>query len=85
MRRAVGLPDAEGLLVRDVAEDSPAARAGLARGDLIVAAAGHPVHSADDLAGALRAVTADTIELTVMRGTEERSIQVGFGQPGGPA
>src|SRR5207248_3577436 len=29
MRRAVGLPDAEGLLIRDVAEDSPAARADL--------------------------------------------------------
>ena len=42
LRRAVGLPDTEGLLIRDVAEDSPAARAGLAPGDLIVAAAGQP-------------------------------------------
>ena len=57
MRRAVGLPDAEGLLVRDVAEDSPAARADLARGDLIVTAGGQPVRSADDLAGALRAAS----------------------------
>ena len=81
MRRAVGLPDTEGLLIRGVAEDSPAARAGLARGDLIVAAAGQPVRSADDLAGALR-TAADAIELTVMRGTEERSIQVGLGQDG---
>jgi serine protease Do len=81
MRRAVGLPDAEGLLVRDVAEDSPAARAGLARGDLITAVAGQPVRSADDLAGALRAA-AGTLELTVMRGTDERTIQVAFGQDG---
>ena len=80
MRRAVGLPEAEGLLIRDVAEDSPAARADLARGDLIVAAAGQPVRSADDLAAALRAA-ADTIELTVIRGTDERTIQVAFGQP----
>jgi S1-C subfamily serine protease len=80
MRRAVGLPDAEGLLIRDVAEDSPAARAGLARGDLIVAAAGQPVRSADDLAGALRTVAAGAIELTVLRGTDERSIQVRLGQ-----
>jgi len=79
MRRAVGLPDAEGLLVRDVADDSPAARAGLARGDLIVTAAGQPVRSVDDLSGALRTAT-DTIELTVLRGTDERSIQVTFGQ-----
>ena len=42
LRRAVGLPDTDGLLIRDVADDSPAARAGLARGDLIVAAAGQP-------------------------------------------
>ena len=81
MRRAVGLPDAEGLLIRDVAEDSPAARAGLTRGDLITAVAGQPVRSADDLAGALR-VAASTIELTVMRGTEERTIQVAFSQDG---
>jgi S1-C subfamily serine protease len=84
MRRAVGLPEAEGLLIRDVAEDSPAARADLARGDLIVAAAGQPVRSADDLAAALRAA-ADTIELTVIRGTDERTIQVAFGQPEGSA
>ena len=84
MRRAVGLPDAEGLLIRGVAEDSPAARAGLAPGDLIVAAAGQPVRSVDDLSGALRTVSADTIELTVIRGTDERSIQVRFGQDGQP-
>src|SRR6516225_11433042 len=84
MRRAVGLPDAEGLLIRDVAEDSPAARADLARGDLIVSVAGQPVRSADDLASALRAA-AGSIELTVLRGTDERTIQVGFGQPEGSA
>src|SRR5262249_37606028 len=49
LRRAVGLPDTEGVLIRDVAEDSPAARAGLAQGDLIVEAAGQPVRTADDL------------------------------------
>jgi len=81
MRRAVGLPDAEGILIRDVAEDSPAARAGLAPGDLIVTAAGQPVRSVDDLSGALRAA-AGTIELTVLRGTDERTIQVTFGQDG---
>src|SRR5579864_513810 len=47
MRRAVGLPDAEGLLIREVADDSPAARAGLAAGDLIVAAGGQPARTAD--------------------------------------
>src|SRR6516162_7132196 len=55
MRRAVGLPEADGLLIREVAEDSPAARAGLARGDLIVAVAGQSISGIDDLSGALRA------------------------------
>src|SRR5215472_9525748 len=47
MRRAVGLPDTEGLLIHEVSEDSPAARAGLAKGDLIIAAAGQPVGAID--------------------------------------
>ena len=83
LRRAVGLPDTEGLLIRGVAEDSPAARAGLASGDLIVAAAGQPIRTVDDLSGALQAA-GDTIELTVLRGTDERSIQVALGQTSQP-
>ncbi len=86
LRRAVGLPEADGLLIREVSEDSPAARAGLARGDLIVTAAGQPVRSADDLYGALAAAaTAGHVELTVLRGTEERTVLVTFGQDGPPA
>jgi serine protease Do len=83
MRRAVGLPDAEGLLIHKVVEDSPAARAGLARGDLIVAAAGQPTRSIDDLFGALRAA-GGTLELSVVRGTDERTVHVAFGQSGQP-
>ena len=83
LRRAVGLPDADGLLIRDVTPDSPAASAGLASGDLIVGAAGNPVRTADDLFDALAAARG-TIELNVVRGTDERTIQVtlpGDGQP----
>ena len=84
LRRAVGLPDTEGLLIRDVAEDSPAARAGLVSGDLIVVAAGQPVRTVDDLSDTLRAASGGTIELTVIRGTDERSIEVALGQGGQP-
>jgi serine protease Do len=81
LRRAVGLPDADGLLIREVSEDSPAARAGLARGDLIVAAAGQPVRAVDDLFGALRAAApGGTVELTLLRGTDQRTVQVTFGE-----
>jgi serine protease Do len=86
LRRAVGLPEAEGLLIRDVSEDSPAAQAGLARGDLIVAAAGQPTRTADDLFGVLRAsAPGGSLELTVLRGTEERTVLVTFGHDGPPA
>ena len=83
LRRAVGLPDADGLLIREVSEDSPAAHAGLARGDLIVAVAGQPIRTIDDLSGALRAAApGGSLEMTVLRGTEERSVHVVFGGTG---
>jgi S1-C subfamily serine protease len=76
LRRAVGLPETDGLLIRDVVEDSPAAGAGIAQGDLIVAAAGQPIRTPDDLFDALQAAQGGTIELTIIRGTDERTIQV---------
>ena len=82
LRRAVGLPDIEGLLIREVTEESPGARAGLARGDLIVATAGGPVRTADDLFDALQAAGGGTVELSIVRGADERAIQVVLGDDG---
>ena len=80
LRRSVGLPEIDGVLIRGVEEDSPAARAELAQGDLIVTAAGLPVRDPDDLFDALQtAAAADSIQLTVVRGTDERTIEVRFG------
>jgi serine protease Do len=74
MRRAVGLPERDGALVRFVEDDSPAARAGIAQGDLIVGVGGHPVRDADDL---FEALTGEgPISLTLVRGTEERTVEV---------
>jgi serine protease Do len=84
LRRAVGLPDTDGLLIREVEQDSPAGRAGLAQGDLIVAAAGQPIRTPDDLFDALHAAQGGAIELTIVRGAEERTIQVSFGGNGQP-
>jgi len=84
MRRAVGLPDADGLLIHAVTKASPAARAGLAPGDLIVSAAGRPVTTIDDLFDALQAASGGAVELNVVRGTDERTIQVVPGENGQP-
>jgi serine protease Do len=81
LRRAVGLPETEGLLIREVTEGSPAARAGLAQGDLIVAAGGQPVRTADDLSDALPAA-GGTVELGIVRGADERAVQVVLGENG---
>jgi len=83
LRSAVGLPEAEGLLISEVTADSPAARAGLAQGDLIVAAGGRPVRTMDDLFGVLQGAGGGALELRVLRGTDERTIEVVLGASGG--
>ncbi|HWD72807.1 MAG TPA: S1C family serine protease [Actinomycetota bacterium] len=75
LRRAVGLPDRDGLLVRVVEEGSPAAAAGLEQGDYIVTAAGTDVPSVEALYKAMEGLQPGaTLELTLLRGTEERTV-----------
>ena len=79
LRRAVGLPERDGLLVRAVEGGSAAERAGIERGDLIAAAAGQPVDRIDALYEALdTARVQGTLDLSIVRGTDERSITVTF-------
>jgi serine protease Do len=79
LRRAVGLPDAAGVLVRSVSEASPAARAGIERGDLIVRAGEDEVDGVDALYRALDNVAPDSaLELGVLRGADERQVSVTF-------
>jgi serine protease Do len=75
MRAAVGLDDRDGLLVRGVVDGSPAASAGLQRGDLLVRAGDRPLVSMDDLFDALDSA-GDTLTVGLLRGTEERDIDV---------
>jgi len=77
LQRALGLPERDGVLIRAVEDGTPAARAGLERGDLIVAAAGTELKGVDALHGAV-AAAADSLELTVVRGSEERDVAVGL-------
>ena len=75
LRRSVGLPDADGLLVRFVEDDSAAAAAGIEQGDLITAAGGKALTNADELHDALEQA-GTTLDLTVLRGTEQRTVTV---------
>jgi len=77
LRHAVGLPERDGLLVRGVEDGSPAARAGVERGDLIVSAGGVELDRVDALYEALDAARdSQTLELTIVRGVEERTVTV---------
>jgi serine protease Do len=77
LRRAVGLPERDGVLVRAVEEGSPADNAGLERGDLIVSAGGQELERVDVLYEALDAARGTgSIELTILRGTDERVVTV---------
>jgi serine protease Do len=78
LRSAVGLPERDGLLVHGIVEGSPAARAGLQRGDLLVSAGGHPLTAVDDLFDALERAGA-TLALGVLRGADEREVAVELG------
>jgi serine protease Do len=75
LRRAVGLPDRDGLLVRGVVEASPAAGAGITEGDLLVRAGDRELASVDDLFAALAGVTPGSeLAITLLRGTEELTV-----------
>jgi S1-C subfamily serine protease len=79
LRRAVGLPERDGVLVRAVEDGSPAADAGLERGDLIVTAGGRALDRVDALYEALDAAQqGGTLELVIVRGTDERTVTASF-------
>jgi serine protease Do len=77
LRRSVGLPERDGLLVRGVDPDQPAGRAGVQEGDLIVRAGDHDVTSVDDLYRALDEA-GDALELLVIRAVDEVALTVSF-------
>jgi S1-C subfamily serine protease len=83
LRRAVGLPERDGLLVRVVEEGGPAAQAGLRTGDLVVEAGGRAVTDADKLYEVLDQVgEGQSLTLRVVRGSDELTVTVGFGDTG---
>lgn len=80
LRRSVGLDERDGLLVRAVEESSPAARAGVRRGDLLVTLGERSLGSVDDLYAALDELAqAGQAALTVVRGADELELALVLG------
>jgi serine protease Do/serine protease DegQ len=66
----------EGATVADVQADSPAAKAGLRKADVVTGLNGRPVRGAAELRARLGVVpVGDTVELQVQRGAEKRTIK----------
>jgi S1-C subfamily serine protease len=75
LRRAVGLPERDGLLVRGVVDGSPAAAAGIKEGDLLVRAGERGLTSVDDLFAVLSGVgPGGELAITLVRGNEEHTV-----------
>lgn len=84
LRRAVGLADRDGVLVRVVEDGSPADRAGVQSGDLLTRIGDVEVASVDDVAAALEGLgDGGTTRLHVVRGTDELDLDVVFDEPTG--
>src|SRR6187401_483248 len=83
LRRSVGLPERDGVLVRGVEDESLAAAAGIQSGDLIVDVGGKAVADADDLYAALGSLE-PPFPVTLVRGTDERTVEVGGPKPRTP-
>jgi S1-C subfamily serine protease len=79
LRKAVGLPERPGLLVRGVVDGSPASAAGIQEGDLLVKSGDRDLVGPDDLFAVLATVApGDTLQLSVVRGAEESAVSVTF-------
>ena len=75
--RFYDLPKEMGALVLSVEENSPAKRAGMCDGDVIIALDGHPVAGVDDLHRVLTDVRVEvSCSLTVLRHTEKLDLTI---------
>ncbi len=80
LRSSVGLPERDGLLVRNVVSGSAADRAGITGGDLVVRAGGRDLATADDLFAVLDAHDPESpLEVAVVRGADDLVVRVEFG------
>jgi hypothetical protein len=76
LRSHLNLPEGQGLLVRQVVADGPAAKGGLKQHDVLVKAGGKPLGRIQDLIDAVDAVKDKELKLDLVRGGKERTVTV---------
>ncbi len=81
LAKQFGLKEARGALVSDVMEGSPAQRAGVQRGDVILKIDGSPVESATQLKNVVAQIPiGKKIEMSVIRDKKEKRLSVTIGE-----
>jgi serine protease Do len=81
MAKAFGLNQGGGALVSDVTPESPAAKAGIERGDIILALNGQPINGPEDLSVNVSQIApGSTIHLKVARNGQTRDVQATLGE-----
>lgn len=78
---AMGIGDSNGVLISDVTENSPAAKAKLKRGDVILRVNGEKMSSTGRLRNTIAAMGAGVkVDLSIIRDGEEKSISLVLGE-----
>jgi serine protease Do len=78
---SLGLKKAEGALVAEPQDGSPAAKAGILSGDVITAVNGTPVKDARELARTIGTIAPNaTVKLDIIRGGQAKTISLTLGQ-----
>ncbi|MCA9665066.1 MAG: DegQ family serine endoprotease [Myxococcales bacterium] len=81
LARAMRLATHKGVLISDLDQQGPARRAGVKRGDLVVAIDGKPVHTAGKLRNVIAAAGAHRrVKLHILRNGQKRYISVKLGE-----
>jgi Do/DeqQ family serine protease len=81
LAQQLGLNETRGVLVNSVAENGPAAKAGIRRGDVIVAFNGKPVSDGNTLRNQIAGTAPGTqVKLTIVRDKREQEIPVTLGE-----
>jgi S1-C subfamily serine protease len=81
LARSLNLTETHGALVNEVQPDGPAARAGLERGDVILAVNGVAIQSSNDLRNQVSSLApGTTADVSVIRNGQKRSINVTLGE-----
>jgi hypothetical protein len=76
LRAQLKLPAGQGLVVNNVAADSPAAEAGVEVNDILVEAAGQPLKETTDLVKALEQSGFEPLRIVLLRSGDSKTIEI---------